>query len=219
MCGRYAVKLLAEVLELPFVEEAAFPELELPWVHYNVCPGMQAPMVDNRGVLRLALWGLIPHWSQHKPPGRPLVNARLETAATRASFRTAWSSQRCAIPVSGFYEWSDLCGERWPYFVPSRHGELLWLAGLASHLDQPDQGGRRWTFTVLTESSENSVVQPLHDRVPVVLRAEAVPDWLGGQSHPPAGRAALEPPYRVSKRVNAASVNTPDNLRPWEDAN
>lgn len=213
MCGRYAVKLPASVLDVPFVEESAFPQIELPWVHYNVCPGMQAPIVDKNGVLRPAHWGLLPHWSGDRPPRRPLVNARLETAATRPSFRTAWASQRCVVPVSGFYEWSSLSGERCPYFVPPDEGEggLLWLAGLACATRETDRAAR-WSYAVLTEASGDSPVEGYHDRVPVALRAASVSDWLQGCQSGPGPRGRLGKPYRVSKKVNSATVNEPSNL-------
>lgn len=217
MCGRYALKLLAEVLDLPFVEESEFPKSELPWAHYNVCPGTVAPIVDNQGVLRPALWGLIPHWSKEKPK-RPLINARLETAPTRSSFRKAWESQRCVVPASGFFEWSDLSGQRVPYFIPpEREGELLWLAGLASYYHPIPEGERRWSYAVLTESSQDSPVADYHDRVPVVLTADEIPDWLQGSKEPPEHRAQLAHPYRVSKKVNTAAVNEPSNLEPASD--
>jgi putative SOS response-associated peptidase YedK len=212
MCGRYALKLVAGVLELPFVEESEFPALELPWASYNVCPGSQAPIVDKEGVLRPALWGLIPHWSKEAPK-RPLFNARLETAATRSSFRTAWSGQRCVVPASGFYEWSDLSGQRAPYFIPPEdEGSLLWLAGLASYQTLPE-GRKRWSYAVLTEDSAGSAVEPYHDRRPVALESAAITAWLRGDQ-PPGQRAALGLPYQVSTRVNSASVNDPSNLEP-----
>lgn len=215
MCGRYALKLLTEVLELPFIEESEFPKAELPWAHYNVCPGTTAPIVDNQGVLRPALWGLIPHWSKEKPK-RPLFNARLETAPTRSSFRQAWKSQRCVVPISGFYEWSDISGERAPYFVPSqKSGSLLWLAGLASYYHPTPEAPRHWSYAVLTESSSGSPVAEYHNRVPVAISHSEVPRWLRGSAEIPPGRELLAYPYRVHPKVNAAATNEPSNLEPW----
>jgi putative SOS response-associated peptidase YedK len=212
MCGRYALKLLAGVLDLPFVEESAHPQLELPWEHYNVCPGTVAPIVDKHGVLRPALWGLIPHWSK-EPPKRPLFNARLETAPERSSFRTAWQSQRCVVPTSGFYEWSDSSGTRQPYFIPPESdGSLLWLAGLAARSTTP-QGEPGWTYAVLTKGSNGTPVEGYHDRIPVMLTPDRVSAWLHG-ADPPAGLHPIGQPYRVSARVNVAAVNEPSNLKP-----
>lgn len=217
MCGRYALKLLVDVLDLPFVEESEFPKPELPWVSYNVCPGTEAPIVDKHGVLRPALWGLVPHWSKEKPK-RPLINARVETAATRSSFRMAWQSQRCAVPISGFYEWSDRSGKRRPYFIPPEQpGETLWLAGLASYYFPDPEGERRYTYAVLTESSEGSPVEPYHDRMPVTLTASQVPRWLSGTDAAPSQAAPVGSPYPVSPKMNSATVNEPLNLDPVAD--
>ncbi len=214
MCGRYALKLLVDVLDLPFVEESAFPKAELPWAHFNVCPGTEAPIVDKHGVLRPALWGLIPHWSKGKPK-RPLINARLETAAASSAFRMAWQSQRCVVPVSGFFEWSDVSGQRRPYFIPSeREGDLLWLAGLASYYFPTPDSERRYSYAVLTENSTGSLVEPYHDRMPVTLAPAQIDAWLHGSEDGPGHRARLGKPYLVSPKVNVAAVNEPSNLEP-----
>ncbi len=213
MCGRYALMMTGEILELPFVEESEFPAIQIPWEHYNVCPGTSAPIVDNRGRLRPALWGLIPHWSK-TPPSRPLFNARLETAAGKPSFREAWKKQRCAVPTSGFFEWKTEGKQRIPYhFAPVEDRGLLWLAGLASHWTSPE-GDTRWTYTVLTEDSQGTVVEGIHHRQPVMLSLDEVGKWLTGTGNMPSSRAGLKEPYQVSQSVNSAANDSPENLEP-----
>lgn len=213
MCGRYALVMTGEILELPFVEESEFPAIEIPWKHYNVCPATTAPIVTNGGCLRPALWGLIPHWSK-TPPSRPLFNARLETAAEKPSFREAWKKQRCAVPTSGFFEWKTEGKQRIPfYFAPVEDHRLLWLAGLASHWTSPD-GDRRWTYSILTESSGGSMVEEIHHRQPVMLAQGDVRAWLTGAGEVPSSREKLRSPYQVSQKVNSAANDSPENIEP-----
>lgn len=37
-----------------------------------------------------------------------IINARCETAAVRPMFRESWTSRRCAVPASCYFEWEHL---------------------------------------------------------------------------------------------------------------
>lgn len=215
MCGRYALVLSGKIDELPFVEESSQLELELPWECYNIAPTMRVPIVDSDRGVKLSTWGLIPHWSK-TPPKRPLVNARLETAATKPSFRDAYKRHRCAVPASGFFEWTGPAKERVPYFIGPSESPYLWFAGLASWWERPEHKPLL-SHTILTCSSMGTPLEDLHDRVPVALRRDQVSPWLGGEFQPEEsdGKAFAEP-YRVAREVNRTGHDDPSNLDPVE---
>lgn len=217
MCGRYVLTLAGKLDDLPFVEESAQLELELPWECYNVSPGRFAPILDNDGHLKESWWGLVPHWAD-SPPKRTLVNARAETAADKPSFRVAYKNHRCAVPASGYFEWyREGKSKPLPYYIPPTDGGLFWFAGLASTWKQAE-GGPRSTFCVLTQSSQGTVVSPVHDRVPVVLRHDKMEDWLQGRvDHLQASSTErLARPFRVSTSVNSVKNDSPENIKPLE---
>ena len=62
-------------------------------------------------------WGLIPSWAKEAAVGNKLANARGETVAEKPSFKHAFNSRRCIIPVSGFYEWKTEKGVKYPWFI------------------------------------------------------------------------------------------------------
>lgn len=216
MCGRYALVLSGKIKELPFVEVSDQLELELPWECYNVAPTMKVPILDSDGVLKYSTWGMIPHWSK-SPPKRPLINARSETAAEKPSFRVAYRDHRCAIPISGFFEWSGPDKDRIPYFIPPAHDRLLWLAGLASRWRSPE-GQELLTHSILTQTSEGTALATLHDRCPASLQESKVTDWLEGKAAlvEALAHTPFAEPYEVTREVNKAANDSPKNLSPKE---
>ena len=55
-------------------------------------------------------WGLIPNWCNDPQGGRKPINAKCETVHTLPTFRDAYRSRRCILPVDGFYEWMAVRG-------------------------------------------------------------------------------------------------------------
>ncbi|MFA5507387.1 MAG: SOS response-associated peptidase [Vulcanimicrobiota bacterium] len=215
MCGRYALVLSGKIADLPFVEISDQLELELPWECYNVAPTMKVPILDSDNRLKFSTWGLIPHWAK-EPPKRPLINARVETASEKPSFRDAYRSHRCAVPSSGFFEWTGSSKERMPHFIPPAGGDLLWFAGLACLRKGPHP---ILSHTVLTRSSEETRVARLHDRCPVTLSQDSLEPWLQGEVgwEELKGGDPFAEPFRVTGRVNKADHDSPENLQPLEE--
>ena len=212
MCGRYALVLTGKIKELPFVEISDQLELELPWECYNVAPTLKVPILDSDSCLKFSTWGMIPHWAK-EPPKRPLINARAETAADKPSFRVAYKNHRCAVPSSGFFEWTGPPKERAPHFIPPVGGGLLWIAGLASLWRGPQE---ILSHAVLTRPAGDTKVARLHDRCPLTLNEETLQPWLRGELdwEELAELNPFDEPFRVTTAVNKADNDSPENLQP-----
>ncbi|MHB8398359.1 MAG: SOS response-associated peptidase [Candidatus Limnocylindrales bacterium] len=177
MCGRFTQQRSeAELAEL-FVAE---PLGDDPGGHYNVAPTDDASVIvekgDRRAVARYR-WGLVPHWATDPSIGSRLINARAETVGSSNAFRESLARRRCIVPVDGFYEWRRAGGKRQPFLIFAPDGGPLALAGLWSGWRDPEAGEVRRTFTIVTTAA-NEFMAHIHDRMPVVLPADAWAAWL-----------------------------------------
>ena len=216
MCGRYTLATPADEL----IEAFDVPDLTFEYfARYNIAPGQPAPIVaeDRRG-RRIGLldWGFIPSWKDE--PGRPMINARSESVATKPSFREAFRRRRCLVPADGFYEWKrpkDGRGERasWksqPFWMsPTEEGPIS-FAAIWESWERPGAEPKH-TFAILTADA-NAEVRAIHDRMPVVIAPDDRSTWLDRGSDLDAVARLLHPPpdgsfraRRVSTRVNATA--------------
>ena len=97
-----------------------------------------------------------------------LINARVETVKEKPMFNESIRYNRCVIPASGFYEWNKI-GEK-ASFRPL-YRKVLFMAGIWQKVEDENQ------FTILT-TIPNASVAPVHDRMPLVLDRDEVPQWL-----------------------------------------
>ena len=183
---------------------------------WNVAPSDAHLVLRRTGAhprqLELGNWGFL----RDQGSGL-LINARAETAASRPSFRAAFSDGRCVIPADGFYEWSGKGPERRPHWLHRSDGRLLLLAGLCQRAPARDPGGADGglRFTVLTTAA-NRMVATLHDRMPVILEPGDVDRWLAEGPRDllrPAPEVTLAD-RPVSRRANSVSNDDPACLDP-----
>lgn len=182
MCGRFVTIIPGEELKKIFAL-IEIPQLE---PRFNVAP------TQNVGVIRavvdvplnrysLMKWGLIPSWSKDASAGSHMINARSETVAEKPAFRHAIKYNRCIIPVSGFYEWSHEEHEKRPHYIHLKDHEPMALAGIWEHWKTPN-GESLETFSILTTTA-NKLLEPLHDRMPVILKPSDYQFWLNKNMH------------------------------------
>jgi putative SOS response-associated peptidase YedK len=179
VCGRFALFASPELLAEYFALADVPAGLLAP--RYNLTPGQDiaAVRVDRNGARRLhALrWGLVPFWAKDAAIGRRLINARLDSLATKPAFREALARRRCLLPASGFYEWGvDPSGKKQPFFVRARAEPLLALAGLWERWR--GAGDEPLETCVIVTTDASPVLAPIHDRMPVMITRDAQGAWL-----------------------------------------
>lgn len=218
MCGRFVQTPIRGAIAIGFPQLVG-DLLSMP-ASYNLAPTQRASVILDRGdgaeVSPLA-WGLLPFWAKAKGLQGSVINARIETVATKPAFRAAFKARRCIVPMAGYYEWSvsDVDGKKDPWFI---HASCpLWAAGLWEDTSPLLPDGNRGTFTVITGDS-SGVSADIHDRMPVWLAPGQFDDWLRvGTDEAMAMLLASEPPameaYRVSRAVNTPRNNSEELLQ------
>lgn len=212
MCGRYALHGAPTRRE---AEALCFGGALIDFPpRYNLSPMQAMPVyglnAQGEARMRLMQWGLIPNWARDPAIGVKLNNARAETVAEKPAFREAFRRRRCLVPMNGFYEWRREGAHKAPYYFSMQDGALFAVAGIYD--TWRDAGGQaRQTFAVLT-TAPNSLMAPIHDRMPVIVPPQAHAAWLDPHNTAADGLEALLAPYPaermrawpVSRRVNSA---------------
>ncbi len=189
---------------------------------YNTAPTQDVPMVrivrheDGDMTPAMARWGLIPRWFR-----KPLrewkastINARIETVDEAPSYRDAYKTGRCIVPMAGYFEWSTLADPKQPYYIkPGGNAPALLVCALWSEATLPDFTGL--TCAILTEPARDDLAR-IHDRQPVIVDAEGARAWLAGvpiEAVPRLPNAQLTM-HKVSKAVNNWRTENPGLIDP-----
>jgi len=188
MCCRYYMEMSPELR--PIIEKANRSALKARIVDKlgrplitedevrptNIVPVIAPNRYGARTVFPM-VWGFtLPRSSS------PMVNARVETASTKPTFKESWERRRCIVPASYYFEWEHLInaptgkaktGDK--YMIQPKGSAVTWLAEL--YRIEDISGIHVPVFTILTrEPSEE--IRFIHDRMPVILPREAVEKWI-----------------------------------------
>jgi putative SOS response-associated peptidase YedK len=179
MCGRYAAARSVDDIAGAFgIRDDDLRAV--PAADWNVAPTKDVPVVvehQDRRVLTLMRWGLVPSWADDPTVGVRMINARVETVREKPAFRDAVERRRCLLPADGWYEWQVRPdGVRQPYFLRLRTGEGLAFAGVWDAW--LDGEGRRLVSTAILTGAAPEDLAGIHDRAPVVLSPEEWAGWL-----------------------------------------
>jgi len=176
MCGRFTLWLQFGDLVKAF-PGLTFPEFLPP--RYNIAPTQDVAVVPNDGLKQVQLfrWGLVPFWAKDPSIGNRMINARAETVAEKPAYRAAYRRRRCLVLADGFYEWRKEPGSRTktPMYIQLASGEPFAFAGLWE-VWRPDDTPL-FTYTIIT-TEPNALLEPIHNRMPVILPREAYDRWL-----------------------------------------
>jgi putative SOS response-associated peptidase YedK len=215
MCGRYAVTSAPEAIRALFgyAEQPNFPP------RYNIAPTQPigiVRLVEGKRQFALVRWGLLPSWVKDPKSFSLLVNARGESLADKPAFKSAMKYRRCLVPADGFYEWKAIGTRRQPYYVRAKSSQPLAFAGLWETWTGPN--GEEMETAAIVTTRANRALAGIHERMPVIVPAEAFNLWLDCANVDAETAASLVAPaaenmleaYEVSTAVNRTANDNPD---------
>jgi putative SOS response-associated peptidase YedK len=175
MCGRFYIEPETPTLEDIMLQMQRFEELRVK-TSGEIFPTDIVAVKSSGGEYAAMRWGFTSF------DGKPIINARSETASEKPMFRDSMRSRRCLIPASGYYEWKrdGVHKTKYRIYIP---GDVLFLAGCwrveAGGGEQTDGGGAVTVprFVILTRDAAPWIAE-IHDRMPVIIPRDDTEDWL-----------------------------------------
>jgi putative SOS response-associated peptidase YedK len=212
MCSRYFLDADGNVIAYTF----SVPVHDRIRKRFNIAPSQEAPVVRaaESGAREVAMlrWGLVPFWAKDPSLGSRMINARSETVKEKPAFRQAFKARRCAIPASGFYEWTGDPKHRVPHAITVEGRPLIAFAGLWECW-RDREGEPLETFTILTTAA-NRFVAGMHDRMPAILAGGDIDTWLTGGIEDAWKVIRPYPEEAMRERTVSRALNNPRNESP-----
>ena len=169
MCGRYYIAGNDAAEELRQIIEAVNRRNTDVKTGGEICPGDTVPVLANSPSLQPGAYAM--RWGYTLPDGKLLFNARSETAAEKAIFKDGMTQRRCLIPATCYFEWEHRGKDKIKYAIAPENNDMIYLAGIYR------KEGNRAACTILTREPAEGIAF-IHNRMPVILPAKAVRDWL-----------------------------------------
>jgi len=193
MCGRFCIAASPGEIEARF--RVLVPPEYRP--RYNLAPGQMILTVTGSSS-HMVEWGL------HTEVGKRVINARVESVHEHPFLKELFTSHRCLIPASGYYEWKHEGARRVPYYFSSAYDPLFALAGLLRH-------GSSGCQAVILTTGAMPPYSEVHNRMPVLISLSDWRDYLSGGDIPPSIGLRM---HQVSSRVNQVANDDPSLIEP-----
>jgi putative SOS response-associated peptidase YedK len=220
MCQRYALSDQA-VAEREFLPATAWWKFA---AKFNVSAEQYVPAIrlhDGHSEGVMLRWGLIPSWVEGRPVGQPKVSVQSSCIERSKIYRMPWlNSQRCILPVAGFYTWQlTREGHRQPFFVRLTDRPVFGIAAIWDRWVSDEDDVIESCSMICVPANEllSDIAGPAGG-MPAILRRKDYETWL--KCNPVEAKAALQPyndlwmhAYPVSPRINSVAVDDPDLIR------
>jgi putative SOS response-associated peptidase YedK len=220
MCQRYVLPDQIAV-EREFLPATAWWKFA---AKFNVAAEQYVPAIRLHDKLSegvMLRWGLIPSWALYRPTGPPEVCVNSSRIERSTIYKKPWlNSQRCILPVGGFYVW-QLTSEKYrqPFFVRLTDRAVFGIAAIWDRwVGDGDDVIESCSVICVPANELLSEITGPEPGMPAILRRKDYQTWL--QGNPVEAKGALQSykarwmhAYPVSPRVNSVDIDDPHLIR------
>ncbi|MCR5625252.1 MAG: SOS response-associated peptidase [Lachnospiraceae bacterium] len=185
MCGRYYLEKTTETI--PYIEKMQKSSLVRKWndtdpvkTYGEINPADVVPVIAPN---RSGKQSVFPMKWGYQGRQRLFINARVETASEKPTFKNDWKSHRCIVPASYYYEWSHITGSNGKtitgdkYSIQPKGLSVTWLCGLYRLENNMP------VFVILTREAADNI-QFIHNRMPLIMPEHLIDEWIRPESDP-----------------------------------
>ena len=138
----------------------------------RILPHSQAPVIlykEDKYVLELYNFSLIPAWSKVRKPKFATHNTRIETVLEKPTWKRPFLNNHCLVPITDFIE-PIYEGKFAGNMVKFELEECVFVPAIYDHWTDKETGEVIFSFSILT-SEPNKIVKRIgHDRSPVFIK-------------------------------------------------
>jgi len=170
MCGRYIANSEDEIMEIREILKRISLRLTFTGEHCSplqeIFPTHEVMFINKAFELARAKFGL-EKWDKKGV----IINAKSETY--ESNYFRQFAKNRCIIPAHGYFEWQTLADKtkiKYAFTTGEKHG--IFMAGIYNKNNE---------FAVITKPAESEIAF-IHPRMPLIIRAEQIKDWLSGKA-------------------------------------
>jgi putative SOS response-associated peptidase YedK len=204
MCGRISLsKDPNEIAERFHVNSMALEEFR---PRYNIPPGTKTPIIIATAKgrrLETGFWGIKSKWP------KPITCLTAEKLLY-GSYTKQLATQRCIIPVDGFYEWGEINKKKTQAWFGIKSRGLFGMPALFNESEIKP-------FTIFT-LKPNTLVGKIHERMPAILKPAIEDKWLDTSitDLPTLHKMLIQYPptemigHQVSKALNIRGAEGPE---------
>lgn len=174
MCGRFYIASEDTADELRAIIDTLQRKTGMQMKTGVIFPTDMTPVIANNRELKPVPFAM--KWGFTLPSGKPIINARSETAMEKPLFHEGMERRRCLIPATLYYEWEKVGKQKIKNEIKPTGCSIMYMAGLYRL-----EAGKP-VYTILTKEPAASI-RHIHDRMPVILPRETCGDWLNLSCH------------------------------------
>ena len=174
MLDRYTITLSQD--ELTLVLGVEVPHEYEP--QYNAAPTKSLPVITSRRAERITFqkWGLMTMWSKNKAMSPKFFNLPLDYVLNKPSHQKKLRSNRCIIPMDGFYLWKTVAKKQQvPHYFSYPDKKVFYVAGIWEETDENVN-----SFIMITRESTEQIASFQED-MPCILDPGSIKSWLASE--------------------------------------